>query len=68
MSAAGVDGAGTRLLRHSAASRMLRSGSPLPLISAALGHADPASTDVYLETDDATMASCVLALPRAVRA
>jgi integrase len=33
--------AGTRLLRHSAASRLLRAGVPLPTISAVLGHASP---------------------------
>ena len=37
---------GTRLLRHNAASKLLRAGTPLPTISAVLGHANPDSTNV----------------------
>ena len=33
--------AGSRLLRHNAASRLLRAAVPLPTISAVLGHAEP---------------------------
>ena len=62
--AAGVAGGGTRLLRHNAASRMLRFGTPLPTIASVLGHADPDSTNVYMEADAESMAACVLALPR----
>ena len=62
---AGVDGGGCRLLRHSAASRMLRAGARLPVISAVLGHASPDSTDVYLEADEEAMRACVLPLPKA---
>ena len=36
--------AGTRFLRHNAASRMLRAAAPLPTISAVLGHASEEST------------------------
>ena len=61
--AAGVDGGGTLLLRHNAASKMLRSGAALPVISAVLGHADPDSTNVYMEADEERMRSCVLPLP-----
>lgn len=61
---AGVDGGGSRLLRHSAASRMLRAGAQLPVISAVLGHSSPDSTDVYLEADEAAMRACVLPLPK----
>ena len=68
LAAAGVGGGGTRLLRHSAASGMLRAGAPLPTISAVLGHARPDSTGVYLETDAAAMAMCVLPLPEGARA
>jgi integrase len=40
--------AGTRLLRHNAASRLLlRAAVPLPTISAVLGHASPESTNLY---------------------
>ena len=38
---------GTRLLRHNAASRLLRAAVPLPTISAVLGHASPESTNLY---------------------
>jgi integrase len=55
--------AGTRMLRHNAATRLLRTGTPLPTISAVLGHADPESTNIYLGTDTAQMRACVLPLP-----
>lgn len=63
--AAGLDHskAGPRLLRHNAATRLLRAGTPLPTISAVLGHADPDSTNVYLATDTERMRACVLPLP-----
>ncbi|MDR1512883.1 MAG: tyrosine-type recombinase/integrase [Propionibacteriaceae bacterium] len=66
--AAGVAPAqtGTRLTRHTLASRMLSRGVPHPTISAVLGHADPASVDAYLETDAERMRACVLPLPEAV--
>lgn len=38
----------TRLLRHNAATRLLRASVPLPTIAAVLGHASPDSTDLYL--------------------
>lgn len=63
--AAGVEGAGTRLMRHNAASRMVRSGTDLPVVSAVLGHADPDSSGAYIESDDAGMLSCVIPLPEA---
>lgn len=64
--AAGLVGGGTRLLRHNAASRMVRAGTDLPVVSAVLGHADPDSSGSYIESDDARMLSCVLPLPGAV--
>lgn len=64
LAAAGVAGGGTRLLRHNAASKMLKAGTPLPVISSVLGHADPDSTNVYMEADERSMAACVLPLPR----
>lgn len=67
MAAAGVEGAGTRLLRRNAATKMLRAGTASPVISAVLGHADPKSTDVYMERDGAPMRACVLPLPEGVR-
>ncbi len=55
---------GTRLLRHNAASKMLRTGSPLPTISAVLGHASSDTTSIYLEADFERMRDCVLPLPK----
>jgi integrase len=57
---------GTRLTRHSAATRMLIAKVPSPTISAVLGHSDPTSTDCYITTDAEGMRSCVLPLPKAV--
>lgn len=54
---------GTRITRHSTASRMLRQGIPLPVISEALGHGNPNSVMVYLTTEDAKLAECTLPLP-----
>ena len=63
--AAGADRprVGTRLLRHNAAIKLLRAGTSLPTISAILGHSDPNSTNVYLNTDTEHMRACVLPLP-----
>ena len=55
--------AGTRLLRHSAASRLLRAAVPLPTIAAVLGHASEESTNVYLSVDEARLLECVLPVP-----
>lgn len=55
--------AGTRLLRHSAASRLLRAAVPLSTISAVLGHASPESTNLYMSVDEARLLECVLAVP-----
>ena len=59
--------AGPRLLRHSAASRLLRATVPLPTISAVLGHASPESTNRYLSVDEARLLECVLAVPEGAR-
>lgn len=59
--------AGTRLLRHSAASRLLRAGVPLPTISAVLGHASPESTNLYLSVDEDRLRQCVLPMPGGAR-
>lgn len=58
---------GSRMTRHSYASRMLRNGVPLPVIADALGHNSPNSTMRYLATDEKMMASCTLPLPKEVR-
>ena len=54
---------GTRITRHSTASRMLRKGIPLPVISEMLGHNKKDSVMVYLTTDDARLAECTLPVP-----
>ena len=59
--------AGTSVLRHSAASRLLRAAVPLPTISAVLGHADPESTNVYLSVDHERLLDCVLPVPAGAR-
>jgi site-specific recombinase XerD len=66
---AGLTGvkAGTRFLRHNAASRMLRAATPLPTISAVLGHADPESTNQYMSVDHDRLLQCVLEVPECAR-
>lgn len=58
---------GTRLLRHTAASRLLAAATPLPTISAVLGHASPESTRVYLSVDEERLSGCVLPVPAGAR-
>lgn len=55
--------AGSRMTRHHAASSMLRAGSPMSDISAALGHRDPNIVSVYLSTDTRSLAACTLPIP-----
>ena len=55
--------AGTRLLRHNAASRLLRAAVPLPTISAVLGHASEESTNQYMSIDRDRLLQCVLPVP-----
>ena len=55
---------GTRITRHSAASRMLRKGIPLHVISDMLGHRNKDSAMVYITTDEARLADCTLPLPK----
>jgi integrase len=59
--------AGTRLLRHNAASRLLRSAVPLPTISAVLGHASEESTNLYMSADWDRLVECVLPVPEGAR-
>ena len=68
LSAAGVEGGGSLLLRRSAASRMVSAGVGLPVVSAVLGHSDPDSTGAYVETDEEGMRACVLPLPKGATA
>ncbi len=53
---------GTHCLRHSLAARMLAGETPLPVISAVLGHANKDSTKVYLSTDSEHLRLCALGL------
>lgn len=68
VSAAGVETVGrltgTRMFRHNVASTMLRKGVPLLAISEELGHKCQDSTMVYLSTDQETMSSLTLPLPK----
>lgn len=67
ISNAGIQSAGriygTRMTRHSTASRMLRKGVPLSVISEALGHGNPNSVMTYLSTENAKLVECTLPLP-----
>ena len=58
---------GCRLLRHNAASRLLRASVPLATISAVLGHASPESTNSYMSVDSDRLLACVLEVPEAAR-
>ncbi len=53
---------GTRLLRHNAASKLLKNGVSVETIAAVLGHSDPDSTEIYLTTDDIRIRECGLPL------
>lgn len=59
--------AGTRFLRHNAASRLLRVAVPLATISAVLGHADAESTNLYMSVDEQRLLECVLPVPTGAR-
>jgi len=59
--------AGTRFLRHNAASRLLRAAVPLPTISAVLGHASQESSSGYLSVDRERLVECVLPVPEGAR-
>jgi integrase len=59
--------AGTRFLRHNAASRLLRAAVPLATISAVLGHASAESTNLYMSVDEQRLLECVLPVPKGAR-
>jgi len=59
--------AGSRFLRHNAASRLLRAAVPLPTISAVLGHASPESTNLYMSAGQDRLLECVLDVPDGAR-
>lgn len=51
---------GFHSLRHSAGSMLLDMGTPLPVITAILGHSGMDVTGIYLKTDLEKLAECVL--------
>lgn len=55
---------GLHIYRRTFASRLLQSGTPLPLISEMLGHIDKNSVRVYLSTDETKMKRCALDISR----
>jgi integrase len=59
--------AGSRFLRHNAASRLLRAAVPWARIPAVLGHASPESTTLYMSADEDRLLECVLDVPEDVR-
>ena len=48
------------MLRHNAASIMVRNAVPVETIAAVLGHSSPDSTDIYITTDEERLRECVL--------
>jgi len=51
---------GMHMLRHNAASAMVRNEVPIATIAAVLGHANTDTTDVYITTDEARLRECVV--------
>jgi site-specific recombinase XerD len=54
---------GSHCLRHSLATRLLRQGTTLPVISDVLGHSDSQTTMVYLNVDINGLLQCSLDAP-----
>jgi integrase len=52
--------AGMHMLRHNAASSMVKNAVPIETIAAILGHSSPDSTDIYITTDEQKLKECVL--------
>jgi integrase len=53
---------GFHILRRTAATKLFENNVPSSVISASLGHQNPASADVYLSTDSKRMIKCALSL------
>lgn len=51
---------GMHMLRHNAASTMVKNEVPIATIAAILGHADANTTDIYITTDESRLKECVL--------
>jgi len=54
---------GPHAMRHTLASQLLRNGTPLPIISEALGHSDTQVTMSYLRIDLRNLMRCSLDVP-----
>lgn len=48
------------MLRHNAASTMVKNEVPIETIAAILGHSSPDTTDIYITTDEKSLKDCVL--------
>ena len=48
------------MLRHNAASTMVKNEVPIETIAAILGHSNPDTTDIYITTDAIRLKECVL--------
>lgn len=48
------------MLRHNAASTMVKNSVPIETIAAILGHSSSDSTDIYITTDEYRLKECVL--------
>lgn len=63
---AGIDNdrrmSGMHMLRHNAASTMVKNEVPIETIAAILGHATPDTTDIYITTDIKRLKDCVLSM------
>ena len=51
---------GMHMLRHNAASSMVKESVPIETIAAILGHSSPDTTDIYITTDEQSLKECVL--------
>lgn len=51
---------GMHMLRHNAASTMVKNQVPIETIAAILGHSNPDTTDIYITTDAERLKECVL--------
>lgn len=53
---------GMHMLRHNAASTMVKNEVPIETIAAILGHSTPDTTDIYITTDVERLKDCVLSM------
>lgn len=53
---------GMHMLRHNAASTMVKNEVPIETIAAILGHSTPDTTDIYITTDVERLKECVLSM------